>query len=218
MKRTIVVGIFILGIIGSIVIFEAMQRNTSSDPVLSPPDEVSPQSTFFRNPRYIQRRGDQPGYEVIAENNLFRPLGWKKEVKPPRESNLTVTPEPMVSAPRPNPQIYTLILTGIAKHGSHWVAVVEDRKNDVGVFLQCGNMIKDAQVRHIMPEHITLARGGITVRLALGESIEYEADGRLRFDAAAASKITKHPDKTSASLETRMDSADVVERNPCLRK
>ena len=213
MKRAIVVGIFILAIIGSIVIFETMQRDRSFDPLLSPPDEVSPQSTFFRKTQFIPRYRDLPGYEVIVENNLFRPLGWKKEVKPPRKSNSTVTLEPKVSAPPANPPTYTLILTGIAKNGSEWIAVVENRKEDNAAFLRRGDMLKDALVKEIISEYITLSRGNMTVQLALGESIEYGAHGRLRLEAAGTAKTQKASDRTYARSGRKLNTGYDRENN-----
>ena len=182
-----------------------------------PPSPFSPnQSGLFHFPPELK------DYEVIAENDLFRPLGWKREVRSPEEPTPTITPEPIAETPLPLPT-YTLILTGIAKSGSDWIAVVEDRKQDKGVFLRRGEMLKDVCIQNIMSEHITLTRDEMTLQLALGDSIEYGVDGRLRFDTAGTAKISKLPNETEALSETQADSGDdgeqsLIERMRARRK
>ena len=105
------------------------------------------------------------------------------------------------------------MLTGIARSGSDWVAVVEDRKRVEGTFLRRGETLKDVRVQDIMPEHITLTRDGITLQLALGESIEYGVDGRLRFGTAGVAKISKLANGASADADSDDDSRQsLIER------
>lgn len=180
--------------------FQLPQKVRSSKPVLSGSERA------FALPAELK------DYEVIAENDLFRPLGWKREIQSPKAPTPTVTPEPIVEIP-PSPPTYTLVLTGIAKSGSNWIAVVEDRKQDEGVFLRRGEMLKDVRIQDIMSEHITLTRDEMTLQLALGESIEYGVDGRLRFDTASTAKISKLPNETEALSETQADSGDGDEQS-----
>ena len=206
MKQATVVGIAVLGIIASIVIFECCRNDKPFDPIGSLPHAASSEPGNFRNKRFIYLHREQQGFEVIAENNLFGPLGWKKEVRLPEESAPKGIPEPMVSAPPPRPTTYKLILTGIAKHGGEWIAVIENRKEDDAAFLRRGDILKDALVQEIISEHITLVRGEATVQLALGESIEYGADGRLRLDAASTAKTPKASNRTYATPERKSNS------------
>ena len=118
----------------------------------------------------------------------------------------------LLKYPPPLPT-YTLVLTGIAKSGSDWIAVVEDLKRDEGAFLRRGEMLKDVRVQNIMSEHITLTRGEMTVQLALGESIEYGIDERLRFGTAGAVKMPELPNKTDALSQTQADSGDDGEQS-----
>ncbi len=175
MKQAVVLGISALGIIAGIFVFGSIGNDTPSDPIGSLPHAASSEPGNFRNKRFIYLHREQQGFEVIAENNLFRPLGWKKEVQLPEESAPTGIREPIDSVPPSRPATYKLILTGIAKNGAEWIAVVENRKEDDAAFLRRGDILKDALVQEIISEHITLGRGNMTVQLALGESIEYGA-------------------------------------------
>ena len=180
--------------------FQLPQKIPSSKPIFSQSERAFPLPPALKD------------YEVIAENDLFRPLGWTKETRSPEEPTPTVIPEPIVEIPPP-PPTYTLVLTGIAKSGSDWMAVVEDRKRNEGTFLRRGGTLKDVRVQDIMSEHITLTRNEITVQLALGESIEYGVDGRLRFDTAGTAKMPESRDKTYTSSETQADSRDDGEQS-----
>jgi len=174
-KNIINLLILSVTILGFIIYF-IMSKMVQSDTVLKlfqlPQKVHSSKPAFSESERAFPLYPELKDYEVIAENDLFRPLGWKKEIQSLEEPTPTVPPEPIVEIPPP-PPTYTLILTGIAKNGSDWIAVVEDLKRDEGTFLRRGEMLKDVRVQNIMSEHITLTRGEMTVQLALGESIEY---------------------------------------------
>ena len=202
----LILSVTILGFIIYFTIFKIAQSDTVSKSFLSPQKMPSSKPDFLQQNRAFRLHREPEDYEIIAENNLFRPLGWKREVRLPDEPTSTIIPEPVAEIPPTPPPTYALVLTGIAKNGSDWIAVVEDRKRDEGVFLRRGEMLKDAQVQRIMSEYITLIRGETTVQLALGESIEYGADGRMRFDTAGTAKMTYPLDKTNTLSETPADS------------
>ena len=202
----------ILGFITYFIIVEMVQSDTVSKSFLSPQKVFSSKPAFSQQERGVPLPPELTNYKIIAENNLFRPLGWKKEIRSPEEPAPTVTPEPIVETPPP-PPTYTLVLTGIAKNGADWIAVVEDRTQDEGAFLRRGEMLKDVHVQDIMSEHITLTRDEMTVKLVLGESIEYGIDGRLRLDTAGAAKISKLPNETRVLSETQTDSDDNGEQS-----
>ncbi len=210
-----IVSLLVLAILGFTTYFIISQM-AQSDTVLK--FVQLPQKISSSKPLFSQSEGAFPlppalkDYEIIAENDLFRPLGWKKEIRQPEEPAPTVSPEPIVET-QPPPPTYTLVLTGIAKNGADWIAVVEDQKQDEGVFLRRGETLKDVHVQDIMSEHITLTRDEMTVQLALGESIEYGIDGRLRLDTAGAARISKLPNETSALSDTQTDGDDNGEQS-----
>lgn len=201
-------------ILGFIIYFTVSQM-VQSDTVLKSyqtPQKVPPSKPgFLQQERAFLLHQGPEDYAVIAENNLFRPLGWKREVQSLEESTPTIAPEPIVEIPPP--PTYTLVLTGIAKSGSDWIAVVEDRKQDKGAFLRRGEPLKDVHIQDIRSEHITLVRDDTTLQLALGESIEYGVDGRLRFDTAGTAKISKLPNEMKALSETEADRDDDGEQS-----
>ena len=215
MKNIIFLLIFGATILGFITYFIISQMGRSDTILKSfqPPQKVpSSKPTFSQSEWAFPLPPALKDYEIIAENDLFRPLGWKREIQLPEEPAPTVTPEPVAKTP-PLPPTYALVLTGIAKNGENWIAVVEDRKRNEGVFLRRGETLKDVHVQDIMSEHIILTRDEMTVQLALGESIEYGIDGRLRLDTAGAARISKLPNETSALSDTQTDGDDNGEQS-----
>ena len=217
------VGVTILGFIIYFIISKMAQSDTILKSFQLPQKVLSSKPAFSLQERAFSSHRELKDFEVIAENNIFRPLGWKKELQSPEELTPTVAPEPTAELPTPPPPTYALVLTGLAKSGSDWIAVVEDSKGNEGAFLRRGETLKDVRVQAIMSEYITLTRGKMTVQLALGESIEYGIDGRLRFDTAGAAKISKLPNETNALAETEVDSGDdgeqsLIERMRARRK
>ena len=172
------VSVTILGFIIYFIMSKMVQSDTILKSFQLPQKVHSSKPAFSESERAFPLSPELRDYAVIAENDLFRPLGWKRQIQSSDEPTPTVTPEPIVET-APPPPTYTLVLTGIAKNGLDWIAVVEDRKQEEGAFLRRGEMLKDVRVQDIMTEHITLTRGELTVQLALGESIEYGVDGRL---------------------------------------
>ena len=144
-------------------------------------------------------------YDIIVENNLFRPLGWERAAAPPVEQSPTPNSEPVVGPPSPLPT-YGLTLTGIVKRGPNFLAVVEDQEMSAGMFLRRGEMLKDTAVQEIAPNHITLTRGEIAVKLALGERIEYGTDGRVMFGTIAKRQ------ELEAHVENDDGGQDLIER------
>ncbi len=215
MKNIISLLIMSVTILGFIVYFVISQKG-KGDTVLksyqTPQKVLASKPAFSLQERAFSSHRELKDFEIIAENNLFRPLGWKREVQSLEESTPTIAPEPIVEIPPP-PPTYTLVLTGIAKSGSDWIAVIEDRKQDKGAFLRGGEALKDARIQDIRSEHITLVRDDMTLQLVLGESIEYGVDGRLRFDTAGTAKISKLPNGTEALSETEADSDDDDEQS-----
>ena len=208
----LILSIITLGFITYFIISQ-MERSDTVPKIFQLPQKVSASKpASSQSERTFPLFPELRDYAVIDENNIFRPLGWKREVQSSDVPTPTVVPEPIVEIPPP-PPTYTLVLTGIAKSGSDWIAVVEDRNRNEGTFLRRGEILKDVQVQDIMSEHITLVRNEMTVQLALGESIEYGLDGRLRFDTAGTAKISKLPNETNALAETQADSDDEGEQS-----
>ena len=201
----------ILGFIAYSVIVKMVQSDAALESLQSPRSVSSSKSTFAQGEWTFPLHRELTDYEVIAANNLFRPLGWERE--DPLPATPTVIPEPIAETPPAPPPTYALVLTGIVKNGADWIAVVEDRERGEGTFLRRGETLKDAQVGDIMSEYITLARDATTVQLALGDSIEYGIDGRVLFDTTDTAKMPEPVDKPNTSSETEANSGDDGEKS-----
>ena len=201
----------ILGFIAYSVIVKMVQSDAALESLQSPRSVSSSKPTFAQGEWTFPLHRELTDYEIIAANNLFRPLGWERE--DPLPATPTVIPEPIAETPPAPPPTYALVLTGIVKNGADWIAVVEDRERGEGTFLRRGETLKDAQVGDIMSEYITLARDATTVQLALGDSIEYGIDGRVLFDTTDTAKMPEPVDKPNTSSETEANSGDDGEKS-----
>jgi len=145
----------------------------------------------------------QAEYQVIADNNLFRPLGWKN---PPPSPQKTENPVVEVHRKRPAPT-YNLSLTGIAQNGSSWLAIVEDETKKEAYFLNRGEKLKDSFVEEIFEEHIILVVGDTKTQISLGESIKYDENGQILLNTIAnrivAPKIEKSENTQSLIEQMR---------------
>ena len=208
MKRTKFLGATILGLVAFYVIFKIVTSNSASESFQSVQGVSPAKPASYKPGRVFPVHRELKDYSVIVENDLFRPLGWKRDARPPGE--LTPTPpfDSIVESPSSPPlPLYGLVLTGIVKNGAHWIAIVEDQHTKAGVFLSPDDMLKDARLQDVSPEEITLARGETTVQLSLGERIEYGADGRVLFDTVAAQlelQVPAENDDSGQSLLERM--------------
>ena len=204
--KNIISLLFVSVTILGFIIYFIMSKMVQSDTVLKsfqlPQKIPASKSLFAQSERAFPLPPELKDYKVIAENNLFRPLGWKREVQLQEESTPTVVPEPIIEIPPP-PPTYTLVLTGIAKSDLDWIAVVEDHKQDEGTFLRRGEMLKDVRVQDIVSEHITLTRGEMTVQLALGESINTEQMGDYNSIPLVQRKYQSFPTKRRSFREQR---------------
>jgi len=141
------------------------------------------------NSYFDKTRSFQSEYQVIVENNLFRPLGWQKEVikepmpMPKTETVIVETPQE-----RPAPT-YNLTLTGIAQSGSDWIAILEDSNRKEGYFLHPGEKLKDSLVSEIFAGHIILVQGDAKAQLSLGESIKYDTNGHIILNTVTNQSI-----------------------------
>ena len=197
--------------------------DSTLDFVNVPPDAIPSKSAYLGRGYALPSKLVSPDYQIIAENNLFRPLGWTREVPPPIEPVAPVVPEPIIETPPGPPPTYTLVLTGIVQNGSDWMAVIEDRQHNEGLFLRRGEMLKDVVVRDIVAEHIQLVRGALTAQLALGESIEYGTDERVLFNTAGTAKTSSPTDATNKPAETQVagdggDGQSLIERMRARRR
>ncbi len=164
------------------------------------------QSSPAWHDNYQEKSADY--YQVIAENNLFRPLGWQKEVV--AEIIPAPLPLPVVVVPPPNrppaPTYSTLTLTGIAQNGSEWIAIFEDSTGRGGNFLQRGEKLKDARVSEIFPGYVTLAQGETQTEVALGKSIQYDRNGQILFNTVGVS-ISRIESRPAASDEPKVEES-----------
>lgn len=110
--------------------------------------EVRRQDTTNNNERTPPRRQlNQPSqdfYQPIVENNLFRPLGWRKPDDEPR---------------------YTLVGTLIESNNQRAKAFLIERRSNRYYPVSVGEKVGDAIVESIKPDEVSLSEDGKTVTL-----------------------------------------------------
>lgn len=203
-KKPKILGVAILGSIVCLVILGVVWRNASSVPTQPERRIVPTRSTIPKTEMVYPIRRKPVNYDIIAENSLFRPLGWQRDDDLPMEQIQTTTPEHVVETPSPSPS-YGLALTGIVKKGTHFIAVIEDQKINTGMFLRRGEALKDTKIEEITPNYITLAREEMTVQLALGEGIKYGPDGRMLFGTVTKQQEVERPTESDNSEQTLIE-------------
>lgn len=87
-------------------------------------------------------------YQLIVDNNIFRPLGWK----PPQE-----TPQ------------YTLIGTTIASDGSNATAFIVERQSNQFHTVKVGETFGNVSVKEILSKKVTLQKEGEEIVLQSGK-------------------------------------------------
>ncbi len=83
-------------------------------------------------------------YQVIVDNNLFRPLGWEPPNKEPE---------------------YTLLGTVIDTLGDHSKAFVSERRSDAFLIVRIGENVGDMVIKEIEEKKIVLDKNGETITL-----------------------------------------------------
>ena len=78
-------------------------------------------------------------YQLIVDNNIFRPLGWKPPQKTPQ---------------------YTLIGTTIASDGSNATAFIVERQSNQFHTVKVGETFGNVSVKEILPKKVTLKKEG----------------------------------------------------------
>ena len=118
---------------------------------------LSSQSVYAQDEKRVNRRNvkerESGGdfYRVIVENNLFRPLGWRKPNRDPE---------------------YALIATWIGTRGTVAKALVMERKSSQLYYVARGEQVGDAIVEKIAANQISLKDSNDIVTLKT-ESIEF---------------------------------------------
>ncbi len=126
-------------------------------------------------------------YQVIIDNSLFRPLGWK----PPNEE-----PE------------YTLLGTVIDSIGDNSQAFVVEKRTDQFYILTVGEKIGDAVVEEIEEKQITLYKNGEAITLNTGSMFLKSGDVSSR--ESSSSQNRRNDDRARGNnTRNRSKSTDI---------
>ena len=138
-----ILAIFLACLVSSVaILFDLMLQNNCA----------CAQERQFKRRRTIPERTNLQNdrsrdfYRVIAENNLFRPLGWK--------------------APKQQPE-YVLIATWVEPHGKAAKALLAERSSKRTYYVGLGQNIGIATIEKIKPKQVVLKISGEDLTLKI---------------------------------------------------
>lgn len=156
MKKTLTILSIALGIsIGSglhLATFQPTQKPKQATPQLeetAPPVETI-QAAPKPKPYKLEDPMDNDFYQIIIDNNLFRPLGWR----PPAKNKIT----------------YKLLGT-ITNSETPARAILQDKASQRTYTVSIDETLGDFQVTEIQPRRITLKNGTQHVTLLLDNTL-----------------------------------------------
>lgn len=148
-----------------------LTTNTGLNKYTQVSSKWSPQSNY--NNRKSNDNSDF--YQVIIDNNLFRPLGWKPPNKEPE---------------------YTLLGTAIDPLGNHSKAYVLERRSEVFHTVRIGDSVGDMVIEEIEDKKIVLDKDGKSITLRTRD-IEFLKTGGSSSSRQARSGNYEDSDENS---------------------
>jgi len=130
-------------------------------------------------------------YQVIVDNNLFRPLGWK----PPHE-------EPA----------YTLIGTAIDPNGNQSEAFVLEKSSNQFYVVGIGEKVGDMVVTDIDQKEVSLNNDGETITLSSGNMQFLNSDSRSGGDSRDSNPSESYQRNESNNEKSRRSAEIAAER------
>ncbi|RKU29095.1 hypothetical protein C6497_06820 [Candidatus Poribacteria bacterium] len=133
-------------------------------------------------------------YQVIIDNSLFRPLGWKPPNKEPE---------------------YTLLGTIIDPLGIHSKAYVLERRSDAFHTVRIGENVGDMVIEEIEDKKVTLDKNGetITLRTADIQFLKTGGSSSPRQDRSVQNENTKNNNDKSSEATKRSGYRNISRTN-----
>lgn len=117
-----------------------LQPNSAvATPSLKKPVEAHAIKSNMKKAAFTNSETPNEFYQLIVDNNIFRPLGWKPPQKTPQ---------------------YTLIGTTIASDGSNATAFIVERQSNQFHTVKVGETFGNVSVKEILPKKVTLKKEG----------------------------------------------------------
>ena len=86
MKKTTITILIILAIPIALFALRSGRDDSTAEFVNVRPDAIPSRSIYPGRGTAVHPKLIAPNYQIIAENNLFRPLGWRREAPPTRQT------------------------------------------------------------------------------------------------------------------------------------
>lgn len=160
-------------------------------------------------------------YQMVAKNDLFKPLGWQKAVI----VTTTSPPQQIVQEGRQQPPpepLSRLSFTGIVQLGSEYVALVEDSSKGKAYFLRKGDRLKNFVVEAITEESLVLSNESSKLTPHIGSTVYYNSEGLITtsepYSSLTMARTSESGVEERVSLNESSDNMSVIERMRARRR
>jgi len=120
-------------------------------------------------------------YNVIIDNNIFRPLGWRP--------------------PNREPQ-YTLIGAAINPNGTRMEAFISEERSNEFYIVGIGDKVGDAIVKEIQQKKVTLDKNGETITVRKGNMQFLKSGGSRRSSPSRSESYNRNESNKGGSSES----------------
>ena len=150
--KNVLIGSILILLIFALSPFLLRQNTSHLNSAVATPTQVKPVKirSVKPQPKKDIRTSSETSseyYQVIIDNNIFRPLGWRPPQKKPQ---------------------YTLIGTTINTDGSNAKAFILERLSSLSQTVKVGDTFGNATVKEILPKKVTLQEDGKEIVLQCG--------------------------------------------------
>jgi len=104
-------------------------------------------------------------YRVLAERNIFL------KDRSPRGGGRFPVLRPSAPEP-PVPPERSVVLTGVVRHGTEYVAFFEDRRSGAVIRVRAGDALHSGRVERVALDYIEYAKDGRTGKIEIGRNLE----------------------------------------------
>lgn len=141
--------VLLLIAVGPFLYRQNVLQSTSAVATPSQKKSVEVRSVTSNSKKTVHTHSKTPNefYQLIVDNNIFRPLGWKPPQKAPQ---------------------YTLIGTTIASDGSNTEAFILERRSNRFYTVKVGETFGNVSVKEILSKKVTLQEEGKEIVLHCG--------------------------------------------------
>lgn len=218
----IVIALIGMGSKGGMFIYKHYNEKHRSTAIPEAAFIITSKNSMFSSSGLLQLTRSFFDYQVVTENDLFKPLGWQKTIESTKIIPKPIVQQRVVEQQNPPEPVNELVLTGIVRLGDELVAIVEDAQKGEAHFLRKGDRLKDYTVETIAEDKIILVNDGSMILSTLGSKTYYNSNGQFlisqRTDLPATGDAMRSTNEKPAPLDEGSADTSLIERMKARRR